>query len=51
VERVKKMLDEIGLDGRRINLYSIPHGDQQAANRIMDRTVAEVARLGRNPAY
>jgi coenzyme F420-reducing hydrogenase delta subunit len=51
VERVKKILDEIGLDGQRLNLYNIPHGDQQAATHIIERTVAEVARLGRNPAY
>ena len=50
VERVKKILDEIGLDGRRLNLYNIPRGNQEAADKIIDRTVAEIDRLGPNPA-
>jgi F420-non-reducing hydrogenase iron-sulfur subunit len=50
VERVKKMLDEIGLDGRRLKLYSIPHGDQSRANRIIEQTLADIALLGPNPA-
>jgi F420-non-reducing hydrogenase iron-sulfur subunit len=50
VTRVKKLLDEIGLDGRRLNLYSIPHGDQLKANQIIERTLEEIAVLGPNPA-
>ena len=50
VARVKKILDEIGLDGRRLNIHSIPHGDQSAANRIIEQTVADLVKLGPNPA-
>ena len=50
VDRVKKMLDEIGLDGRRINLFNIPHGDQAKANHIIELTLADIAVLGANPA-
>jgi F420-non-reducing hydrogenase iron-sulfur subunit len=50
VARVKKILDEIGLDGRRLNLYNIPHGDQSAVIRIIEQTMSELAKLGPNPA-
>jgi len=50
VTRVKKLLDEIGLDGRRLNLFNIPHGDQLKANRIIEQTLADIAVLGPNPA-
>jgi len=50
VARVKKMLDAIGLDGRRLNVYSIPHGDQAAADRIIQKTLADIALMGPNPA-
>jgi coenzyme F420-reducing hydrogenase delta subunit len=46
VARVKKLLDEIGMDGRRLNIYQIPHGDQAAVERIMNRTVSDLADLG-----
>jgi F420-non-reducing hydrogenase iron-sulfur subunit len=47
VARVKKILDEIGLDGRRLNIYNIPHGDQQAVSHIVQKTVSELAEAGR----
>jgi F420-non-reducing hydrogenase iron-sulfur subunit len=50
VARVKKLLDEIGLDGRRLNLFNIPHGDQKKVNQIIEQTLAEIAVLGPNPA-
>jgi F420-non-reducing hydrogenase iron-sulfur subunit len=50
VMRVKKYLDDIGLDGRRINLFNIPHGDQSKANHIIEQTLAEIAVMGPNPA-
>jgi F420-non-reducing hydrogenase iron-sulfur subunit len=50
VARMKKLLDEIGLDGRRLNLYNIPHGDVRAAERIIENTLTELAVLGPNPA-
>jgi len=50
VASMKKLLDEIGLDGRRLNLYNIPHGDVRAAETIIENTLAELDVLGPNPA-
>ena len=50
VTRVKKLLDEIGLDGRRLNIFQVPHGDQAAVERIINQIVADLAVLGPNPA-
>jgi F420-non-reducing hydrogenase iron-sulfur subunit len=50
VARMKKLLDEIGLDGRRLNLYQIPHGDVRAAERIIENTLSDLAVLGPSPA-
>jgi F420-non-reducing hydrogenase iron-sulfur subunit len=49
VARVKKLLDEIGLDGRRLNIYNIPQGDLSAAENIIKRTVSELEKLGPSP--
>jgi F420-non-reducing hydrogenase iron-sulfur subunit len=46
VMRVKKILDEIGFDGRRLNIYNVPHGDQDAITAIIRRTVSELDLLG-----
>ena len=50
VARVKKMLDDIGLDGRRLNLYNIPHGDQARAHEIIQKTLSGLIELGPSPA-
>jgi F420-non-reducing hydrogenase iron-sulfur subunit len=50
VASVKKILDEIGLDGRRLNLFNIPRGDQTAVSRIMEQTIYDLGSLGPNPA-
>jgi F420-non-reducing hydrogenase iron-sulfur subunit len=50
VARMKKLLDEIGLDGRRLNLFNIPHNDLSAIDHIIDRTISDLALLGPNPA-
>ena len=50
VARVKKILDEIGLDGRRLNIYNIPHGDQTVVEQILEKTLDTLATLGPNPA-
>jgi F420-non-reducing hydrogenase iron-sulfur subunit len=50
VSRMKKLLDEIGLDGRRLNLYNIPHGDVRAAEKIIETTLSDLVGLGPNPA-
>jgi len=50
VGRVKKILDEIGLDGRRLNIYNIPHGDMSAVDGIIKQNLEELSTLGPNPA-
>ncbi len=50
VTRVKKILDEIGLDGRRLNIFNIPQGDQSAVENILQQTIADLNKLGPNPA-
>ncbi len=50
VERMKKLLDEIGIDGRRLNLYNIPRNDQTVVDQIVRRTISDLADLGPNPA-
>ena len=50
IARMKKLLDEIGLDGSRLNLYNIPHGDVRAAEKIIENTLTDLAVLGPNPA-
>jgi F420-non-reducing hydrogenase iron-sulfur subunit len=50
VKRVKKLLDDIGIDGRRLNIYNIPHGSKTALIEILDKTLAGLIEIGPNPA-
>jgi F420-non-reducing hydrogenase iron-sulfur subunit len=50
VTRMKKLLDEIGIDGRRLNIYNIDYGDQPGVDRIISQNVADLSILGPNPA-
>jgi F420-non-reducing hydrogenase iron-sulfur subunit len=50
VARTKRLVEEIGLDGRRLNLFNVPQGDKAAAEQIINATVAELADIGPNPA-
>lgn len=50
VENVKRLLDEIGFDGRRLNIYNVSPGDQAAIKSIIAATVSELAALGSTPA-
>jgi F420-non-reducing hydrogenase iron-sulfur subunit len=50
VARMKKLLDEIGIEGRRLNIYHIPHGDESAVHLIINQTLSDLAILGPNPA-
>ncbi|MBI4334173.1 MAG: hydrogenase iron-sulfur subunit [Chloroflexi bacterium] len=50
VARMKKLVDEIGLDGRRLSFFNIAPGDEGAAERAMAETVQVLAALGPNPA-
>ncbi len=50
VSRIKKLLDEIGIDGRRLNVFNITQGDESAARQIIEQTAAALGELGLNPA-
>ena len=47
---VRDLLDEIGLDGRRLSLTNTTAGDKAAATRTMEDVVKKLAELGPNPA-
>jgi len=47
---VKGLLDEIGLDGRRLSLHNVSPGDNDAIERILTAVRSELADLGPNPA-
>ena len=47
---VRNLLDEIGLDGRRLALGNMAAGDKAAANQTMDNILKNLAELGPNPA-
>lgn len=50
VDWVKKLLDEIELDGRRLSIYPITAGDIEAADRIIRQVSVGLEELGPNPA-
>jgi F420-non-reducing hydrogenase iron-sulfur subunit len=50
VERMKRLLDVIGLDGRRLEIYHVPADDQTSVDRIIDQTVSSLVQIGANPA-
>jgi F420-non-reducing hydrogenase iron-sulfur subunit len=47
---VKKILDEIGLDGKRLSLHNIASGDIDAAAKIIRQVVSDLKDLGPSPA-
>ena len=47
---VKALLDEIGLNGRRLSLYHMAAGDNSAADKAIQDTVALLEEIGTNPA-
>jgi F420-non-reducing hydrogenase iron-sulfur subunit len=47
---VKNLLDDIGIDGRRLSLSNIAAGDTAAATQIIDDLMKNMAELGQNPA-
>jgi F420-non-reducing hydrogenase iron-sulfur subunit len=50
VERLKKLLDEIDFDSRRLSIFNLALGDEAAAAEIIQKTLAELADLGPSPA-
>jgi F420-non-reducing hydrogenase iron-sulfur subunit len=47
---VQNLLDDIGIDGRRLSLSNIAAGDTAATTQIIDDAVKIMAELGPNPA-
>lgn len=47
---VRHLLDEIGLDGRRLLLNNMASGDTAAFNQTMDQVLRNLTVLGPNPA-
>ncbi len=50
VERLKNLLDEIGLDSRRLSIFNLASGDEASAAEIIQKTLSELADLGPSPA-
>lgn len=50
VERLKNLLDEIGLNGRRLSIFNISLEDETVAAEIIQKTLLELADIGPNPA-
>jgi coenzyme F420-reducing hydrogenase delta subunit len=47
---VQNLLDDIGIDGRRLSLSNIAARDTAAATQIIDDVLKNMAELGQNPA-
>lgn len=47
---VKKLLDEIGIDGNRLSIFNISSKDKDKVPRIVQKIVSDLADLGPNPA-
>jgi F420-non-reducing hydrogenase iron-sulfur subunit len=50
VERLKKLLDEIDFDSRRLSIFNLALGDEAAAAEIIQKILSELAELGPSPA-
>jgi len=50
VKRLQALLDEIGLGGQRLSLFSISPNDDDAIGQIIRKTAADLVDLGPNPA-
>ncbi|MBI5550335.1 MAG: hydrogenase iron-sulfur subunit [Desulfobacterales bacterium] len=47
---IKALLDEIGMDGRRLALFNVAAGDARSAKRFIQEALSVAAALGPNPA-
>jgi F420-non-reducing hydrogenase iron-sulfur subunit len=47
---IRNLLDEIGLDGRRLSLTNMAAGDKAAAGQTINSVLKNLAELGPNPA-
>jgi coenzyme F420-reducing hydrogenase delta subunit len=48
---VQKVLDEIGLGGRRLALFNVAPGDEKAIARILQEIRDDISALGPSPAH
>ena len=46
---IRGLLDEIGLDGRRLSLFNVKSGDDAAVEGILTQTMATLKDLGPSP--
>ncbi len=46
----KKILDEIGVGGKRLSLHNVKSGDSDTVNQIIEETLSVITELGPNPA-
>ena len=49
VDLIKKLLDDIGLDGKRISLHSINHNNAETASQVVETFAHKVFELGPAP--
>ena len=47
---VQKLLDEIGIDGKRLSLVNISSEDKEAGARVVEKVKADLIELGPSPA-
>ena len=47
---VKNLLDDIGLDGRRLSLFNVFHGDAAAGDAALQSVLDLMQEMGHNPA-
>ena len=50
VEYVKNILDDIGMDGRRLNIFNTTPKDVGLIEDIIQKTILELKTIGQNPA-
>ena len=50
VQWVKNLLDEIGIDGKRLSLHNVSMGDDEAVGKIFDEMLHDLDELDPNPA-
>lgn len=50
VQWVKNLLDEIGLNGKRLSLHNVSLGDDEAVGKILTNIYHDLDELGPNPA-
>ncbi|WP_457554257.1 hydrogenase iron-sulfur subunit [Desulfobacula sp.] len=50
VDYVKTILDDIGMDGRRLNIFNTSAKDMGSIKKIIQNTIAQLEIIGPNPA-